>query len=75
MPVFFEFIFTRLLINMTTACVLDLSKLTLVSRTQILVELEKLMTDRYKKILVYKLKASAKTNQRHKKFIYFSAQQ
>ena len=58
---------------MTTDCVLDL-----ISLTQNLVELEKLMADRYKKILLHKIKVSAKINQLHKKIscnIYFPAKQ
>ena len=67
--------FMRLHINMTNDFVLDLSELNLISITKSLVELENLMTDRYKKLLIHKIKFSAKTNKRHEKFIYFSEEQ
>ena len=60
---------------MTNDFVLDLSELNLISITKSLVELENLMTDRYKKLLIYKIKFSAKTNKRHEKFKYFSEEQ
>ena len=60
---------------MTTDFVLDLNELKLISITKSLVELENLMTDRYKKLLTYKIKFSAKINKRHETFIYIPAQQ
>ena len=57
---------------MTHDYVLDLRELAEVFLTKR--ELEKLMTDRYKKLLMYKIKASAKIDQFHKKFKYFPAQ-
>ena len=68
MPVLFLIYFDliRLHINITTDCVLDLSELTLVCLTKTLVESEKLVADRYKKVLLYKINVSAKINQRQK---------
>ena len=62
--IYFDLI--RLHINVTTDCVLNLSELTLVCLTKTLVESEKLVADRYKKVLLYKINVSAKINQRQK---------
>ena len=62
--IYFDLI--RLHINITTDCVLNLSELTLVCLTKTLVESEKLVTDRYKKVLLYKINVSARINQRQK---------
>ena len=59
---------------MTSDCVLDSSELTYVSLTQTLVELKKQLKTDIKKTLIYKLKVSAKIDQRHKKIIYRPAQ-
>ena len=68
MPVLFLIYFDliRLHINITTDCVLDLRELTLVCLTKTLVESEKLVADRYKKVLLCKINVSAKINQRQK---------